>query len=445
MQFFRAPVIMFQSRNTRRFARREALHGREQALLFVLGVMRSGISKVAERRLKRTPVRTFKRAALTIHGHAAKSREKALDPAMACRHQPHGIFESGLSLSDLNGHRTIPPSAFSIPRSLRRKLRAKYRHHVPLTRRTILSALPAAAALQAQRNRVPSWKPKLGVLCSYSDANLEFVRAEGFTSMQLRLNPDKLDDAQISAIKDKIQRAGIYVSSLAVDGNHIDPDASKREKQNQFAIKCIELCGKMGIPNIGGQSGTIKGQPLQQQVDEIVRVYTEKYFPVCEKNKVRILWEPYAGGPNIATGPLGWEALFKAFNNSPHVGLQFDPSHLVWQFMDPVQAAREFVEKIYDVHLKDTEILWHVVRRSGIQPVDRVRWWRFRVPGYGSVDWKGFFSVLSEAGYAGAMNIENEDEFYYPPYNDGDFTEQFKRGFRVAHEFLKTLVPPLTA
>jgi sugar phosphate isomerase/epimerase len=114
--------------------------------------------------------------------------------------------------------------------------------------------------------------------------------------------------------------------------------------------------------------------------------------------------------------------------------------------MDPVQAARDFADKIFDVHLKDTEILWHVLRRTGIQPPTNVRWWRFRVPGYGSVDWKGFFSVLAEAGYTGAMNIENEDEFYYPPYEaNGDFTPQFKRGFKVAHEFLKTLVPPVAA
>ena len=316
---------------------------------------------------------------------------------------------------------------------------------VTLTRRTILAALPAAAALQAQRARKPSWKPKLGVLCDYSDANLEFVKAEGFTSMQLRLNPERLDDAAIAVLKDKIEKAGIYVSSLAVDGNHIDPDAAKRAKQNEYAAKCIELAGKMGIPNIGGQSGTIKGRPLGEQVDEIVRVYTEKYFPLCEKHKVRVLWEPYAGGPNIATGPVGWEALFKAFGNSPHVGLQFDPSHLIWQFMDPVQAAREFATKIVDVHLKDTEILWHVLRRSGIEPVDNVRWWRFRIPGYGSVDWKGFFTVLEEVGYAGALNIENEDNFFYPNYDQGNFTEQFKRGFHTAHEYLKTLVPPLTA
>ena len=316
-----------------------------------------------------------------------------------------------------------------------------------ITRRTVLTAMSAAAAAQAQRQRsFPNWKPKLGVLCQYTDANLEFVKAEGFTSMELRLNPDRLDDAAIAAIKSKVEKAGIYVSSLACDGNHIDPDPAKREHQNAYTARMIELCGKLGVPAIGGQSGTDKGKPLQAQVDEIVKVYTEKYFPLCEKHKVKVLWEPYAGGPNIATGPVGWEALFKAFNGSPYVGLQFDPSHLVWQFMDPVAAAREFADKIYDVHLKDTEILWHVVRRAGIQPVDNARWWRFRIPGYGSVDWKGFFSVLSEIGYAGAMNIENEDQFYYPSNDrEGNFTEQYKRGFRTAHEYLKTLVPPLTA
>ena len=316
---------------------------------------------------------------------------------------------------------------------------------VTITRRTILAALPAAAALQAQRSRRPQWKPKLGVLGEYSEANLEFAKAEGFTSMQLRLDPYHLDDNQIAAIKDNIAQSGLYISSLAVDGNHIDPDPARRAKQNEYAAKCIELAGKLGIPNIGGQSGTIKGAPLSEQVDQIVSVYTEKYFPLCEKYNVRVLWEPYAGGPNIATGPVGWEALFKAFGNSPHVGLQLDPSHLIWQFMDPVQAARDFADKIYDVHLKDTEIMWHVLRRTGIQPVNHARWWRFRVPGYGSMDWKGFFTVLADAGYQGAMNIENEDEFFTPNYAGSNFTETFKRGFRVAHEFLKTLVPPVTA
>ena len=93
---------------------------------------------------------------------------------------------------------------------------AGYRRAVAISRRTILTAISAAAAAQAQRPAYPNWKPKLGVLCEYSDANLEFVKAEGFTSMQLRLDPDQLDDDRIASIKDKIAKAGIYVSSLAV-------------------------------------------------------------------------------------------------------------------------------------------------------------------------------------------------------------------------------------
>jgi len=319
-----------------------------------------------------------------------------------------------------------------------------YLRLVTITRRTVISAMSAAAVVRAQRRPPPNWQPKLGILCGYTDANLEFAKNEGFTSMELRLDPDKLDDAAIAAIKDKVAKAGIYVSSLACDGNHIDADPAKREIQAVKTVKMIELAGKLGVPAIGGQSGDNKAQTLQQQVDEIERVYTERYFKALEDNKVRILWEGYVGGPNIATGPIGWEALFKKFNNSPNVGLQFDPSHLVWQMMDEVQAARDFADKIYDVHLKDTEILWPQVKRGGIQPVNKQSWWRFRVPGYGSVNWKGFFTVLEEVGYKGAMNIEHEDNFYYPSTQaNGDFTDQYKRGFKVAHEYLKTLVPPV--
>jgi sugar phosphate isomerase/epimerase len=317
-----------------------------------------------------------------------------------------------------------------------------------LTRRNILAAIPAAAAAASAQLPFarPRFRPRIGVLGDYTDANLDWVKTEGFTSMQLRLDPAKVDDARIADIKSRIDKSGIYISSLAVDGNHVDPDPARRERQNQYTIKCIELCGKLGIPNIGGQSGKINGRPLPEQVNEIVRVYTEKYFPVLEKNKVRILWEPWAGGPNIATGPIGWEALFNSFGPNAPVGLQMDISHLVWQFMDPIQAARDFAPKIYDVHLKDTEILYHVLHRSGIQPVNNASWWRFRVPGAGQIDWKAFFSVLADAGYQGAMNIENEDRFYEPSTDgQGNFTESFKRGFRVAHEFLKTLLPPVSA
>lgn len=121
--------------------------------------------------------------------------------------------------------------------------------------------------------------------------------------------------------------------------NHTHPDLVQRAAINQRFIQTIELAAKLGVPYVGAMSGNLPGRKLQDQVDEIVRVYTEKYFPLLEKYNVKIVWEPWAGGPNLATGPVGYEALFRGFKNSPLIGLLFDPSHLQWQFMDPVQCA----------------------------------------------------------------------------------------------------------
>ena len=209
-------------------------------------------------------------------------------------------------------------------------------------------------------------------------------------------------------------------------------------------MKLIGLAGQLGIPYIGTSSGKDPDprKPFKQQVDDIVRVYTEKYFPACEKNHVRILWEPYPGGANLAVSPAGFEALFNAFGNTPYVGLQYDPSHLVWQMMDPIQTARDFADRIYDVHLKDTEIRWPVLRHGGINPVDHASWWRYRLPGLGSIDWAAFFTVLQDSGYQGAMSIEHEDPLYGSPNRPGpDFNEDYKMGFRMAYRYLRQYVP----
>jgi sugar phosphate isomerase/epimerase len=196
------------------------------------------------------------------------------------------------------------------------------------------------------------------------------------------------------------------------------------------------------VPYIGTASGKDPAKPFQQQIDEIVRVYNEKYFAACERAHVRILWEPWPGGPNLATSPVGFEALFKGFGNSPYVGLQYDPSHLVRQFMDPIQTARDFVDKIYDVHLKDTEILTPVLRAGGIDPVNKASWWRYRIPGMGLINWRDFFSILQDVGYTGAMSVEQEDPLYGADQNPGpDFSEEFKMGFIMAKRYLSQYVP----
>jgi len=316
-------------------------------------------------------------------------------------------------------------------------------YFVKQTRRAMLSVLASGAAAAQPRRTVP-WKPKLGILANYSESNIEFAKQEGFSSVQLSVGgklPADATDEVVAKVRAQLDRTGLYLSSLMAVENHVAPDLAARSAGNARFAKAIELAGRLKVPYLATMSGNMPGRKLAEQVAEIVKVYNEKYFPLCQKHNVRLLWEPWAGGPNIATGPVGYEVLFKGFNDSPYVGLLYDPSHLQWQFMDPVQAARDFIDKIWDVHLKDTEILWHVLRKTGINPLNNARWWRFRLPGSGIVDWKGFFTVLQEAGYQGAMNIEHEDEFYYPAYANGEFTEQFKAGFRLTHKFLRQYVP----
>jgi sugar phosphate isomerase/epimerase len=317
-----------------------------------------------------------------------------------------------------------------------------------MTRRTIIGGMLAAgAAAQAQRRQQVEWKPKLGVLGPYTPNNVAFARQEGFNNMILgvgkgTLDPESATDQQIEAAKSVLAQHQMHVSAFQASQNHISPDAARRKQENDHFVKIIELAGKMGVPYVGTCSGKDPDKKFQQQVDDIVRTYNERYFPACQKNKVRILWEPWPGGPNIATSPAGFEALFKGFGDSPYVGLQYDPSHLVWQMMDPIQTARDFVDKIYDVHLKDTEIFWDVLHRGGITPVDNARWWSYRLPGLGSIKWNEFFTVLQRAGYQGAMSIEHEDPLYGSPNRPGpDFSAEFGMGFKMARRYLQQYVP----
>jgi sugar phosphate isomerase/epimerase len=317
-----------------------------------------------------------------------------------------------------------------------------------MTRRNLLGAAAAAAAAQVASHAAQEWKPRLGVLGPFTEANVRFAHEEGFTNMILgvtrrsTLDAAAITDAQIDNVRQTLAKYQMHVSAFQASQNHIAPDPARRKADTDYFVKIIELAGKLGVPYIGTSSGKDADKPFQKQVDEIVKVYTEQYFPACQANKVRILWEPYPGGANIAISPAGFEALFKGFGNSPYVGLQYDPSHLVWQMMDPIQTARDFVDKIYDVHLKDTEVRWDVLRRVGINPVDNTRWWSYRLPGLGSIPWSEFFTVLQRAGYQGALSLEHEDPLYGSPNRPGpDFTPEYAMGFKMAHRYLRQYVP----
>jgi hypothetical protein len=135
-------------------------------------------------------------------------------------------------------------------------------------------------------------------------------------------------------VRSAISRFGLRLSVIVTTENHIDPDLEKRARGNQYFQNTIELAGALGVPYVGTASGTMPGKNLNEQVQEIVRVYNEKYFRYARSTR---------------SGFCG--------NRGPAV-----PTTLP-----------DFVDKIYDVHLKDTEILWHQSAQLGPRRADAVQ------------------------------------------------------------------------
>jgi len=136
------------------------------------------------------------------------------------------------------------------------------------------------------------------------------------------------------------------------------------------------------------------------------------------------------GGANIGNCPDAFRRMFELVP-SKAIGLEFDPSHFIFQFMDYLSAIREFGDRVYAFHAKDTQILRDRLNRTGIygdQWFDQ-NWWQFRMPGYGDADWRAIFVALSDIRYAGDIIIEHEDPTY-----EGE--EGLRRGNKFLRQFM---------
>jgi sugar phosphate isomerase/epimerase len=131
---------------------------------------------------------------------------------------------------------------------------------------------------------------------------------------------------------------------------------------------------------------------------------------------------------NFAYTPAVWEQMFELVD-SPVLGLEFDPSHLVWQGIDWEQALKRCAKRVHHAHAKDTEIHRDRLERDGFFSTG---WWRYRLPGYGCIDWHRFTSMLKEEGFEGALSVEHED-----PVFTG---ERWNEGLEKAHDYLRPLV-----
>jgi sugar phosphate isomerase/epimerase len=288
--------------------------------------------------------------------------------------------------------------------------------------------------------------PKLAILTPYSRPKLAFATAAGYEGVVIPLDkffdPDKLSDSQIDDILATSRETGAHIISIECMWgglNHIDPNPAARAEAQARFIRCLEFAHRLGCKFCGTFSGGIPGADIDRQVKELAAVVNEKYVPVLDKLDVSMGWENYPTEVNFATVPDAWEKVFDLVP-SPRLGLEFDPSHLVRQFIDPYEAAWRVRDRIRAGHLKDTEITQAVLQRVGIHGQG---WWRYRIPGQGLIDWPKFITVLLQAKFQGGVAVEHEDPFWDTPHtaSEPDFPQTRKDGFILAHRFLRQFLP----
>jgi sugar phosphate isomerase/epimerase len=244
-------------------------------------------------------------------------------------------------------------------------------------------------------------------------SELPKVRACGFESVQLYF-PSSLSGFKIEEtgrIRDYLAKNDIEMNAIGLYCNPIQ-DASGREE----IAKCIECCPKLGVTVVGAFAGAVDGAPVEAALPRFKECFSE-LVSIAKDNGVKIGIENYpaygfwyGAKSNIGFCPRAWEMMFNEIDDDA-LGLEWEPSHQVEQFIDPIPQLREWAGKIVHVHGKDCHIDAARLRTAGI--LSCLGYSVHRFPGLGDTDWKNVFGVLEEEGYRGAVTVEG---FHDPEY-----------------------------
>jgi sugar phosphate isomerase/epimerase len=249
-----------------------------------------------------------------------------------------------------------------------------------------------------------------------------------------------LTPQRVEEIKALMQRHGLQISSLGYYPNPLDPDPTIREHAIDHFKKVIVAANRLGV----GIAGTFIGRDWWKTVDENLKVFQELWPPIVRfaaEHNVKIAIEncpmifsndEWPGGKNLAYSPAIWRRMFEIIPDA-NFGLNLDPSHLIWQFIDYVRVVYEFKDRIFHVHAKDMHVDAEMLYQDGVMGLG-FRWQIPRLPGLGDVNWSRFISALYAVGYDYVISIEHEDRAF-----EGS-EELVKRGFLVARNALAPLI-----
>jgi sugar phosphate isomerase/epimerase len=286
----------------------------------------------------------------------------------------------------------------------------------------------------------------------------EFAASAGFACVELmcwplskadrryagvtHLDVTDLDKDQADWARDILDSAGIEVSGLGYYPNLLTPDRDEADRCIAHLKAVIKSAALLGVHQVNTFVGRDPGLSVDANWPRFLKVW-RSLVRFAETHRVRIGIEncpmlytadEWPGGKNLAYSPAIWRRMFEDIP-SDHFGLNYDPSHLVWQQIDYVAPLREFGSRIFHVHAKDVRIDRERLNQVGIlaAPLD---YHTPKLPGLGEIDWGRFFSVLGDVGYRGPVCVEVEDRAYE------DSLETRKAALRQSAAFLGNFVSP---
>src|SRR6056297_1081703 len=241
-------------------------------------------------------------------------------------------------------------------------------------------------------------------------------RYSGITHIDIEQMMSSDDGAE--RIREKFVAAGVEISGLGYYPNPLTPVADEAATAVAHLRRVIEAAPALGVQRVN----TFVGRDWQLSVEDNWPRFLDTWTPLIQwaaQHQVRVGIEncpmiftadEWPGGKNLASNPQFWRRMFAAIPD-PHFGLNFDPSHLVWQHMDYVKPMREFADRISHVHAKDVRVDQHLLDEVGIMAHPNL-YHSPKLPGLGDVNWSKFFSALTDTGYQGPVCVEVEDRAY---------------------------------
>ena len=222
----------------------------------------------------------------------------------------------------------------------------------------------------------------------------------------------------VAHIHETCKKTGVEISALAYYPNTMDGDFQKREAAIRHLKKVIAFSEKLGV----GMVTTFVGRDQTKSVEENLEAFGRIWPPIiryAEEHGVRIAIEncpmlfgreQWPGGHNLFTSPALWRKMFDMIP-SRNFGINYDPSHFVWQMMDYIQPIYEFRERIFHVHYKDIKVYPQKLKDVGSMAYP-LEYMEPKLPGLGDVDWGRYVSALTDIGYDGFTCVEVEDRAF---------------------------------